>query len=56
MPPKKAKITQPEESDVKRSGLLEFQMIFREKRLETFQDWPFDRGTCTAEKVAFKNL
>ena len=56
MPPKKAKLVQREEPDDKSKGLLEFQMISREKRLETFQDWPFDSGTCTAEKVSIVTL
>ena len=52
MPPKKAKVTQPEALDVRNRGLIEFQMISRKRRLETFQDWPFDSGSCTAEKVS----
>ena len=51
MPPKKAKLIPVEEEDAKNKGLMEFRMISRERRLDSFQDWPFDSGSCTAEKV-----
>ncbi len=36
---------------MRETALSDFRMIFREHRLDSFVDWPFDSGPCTADKV-----
>ena len=51
MGPKKVKVDPESDTELTEKGLLEFHMVFRQNRLDTFQSWPYDSGPCTAEKV-----